>query len=180
MANAAKQTQLDKTTSFLNDYPSFALLKYEKTTHTSLESLRKQLKKTGSKVLVVKNTILQKAINKLSGNKESAHLRNVQKETKDLKENTALLGLGTDWSLGMNAIFTFFKADKTVTFKVGCLDKQTYGETDLIRIAQLPSKAEIVAKMLGSMKSPIAHMTNALKFNMQKFVYILNAKAKAN
>ena len=178
MANTAKQSQLEKTTSFLNDFPSFTLLKYEKTTHTSLESLRKELKKTGSKVMVVKNTILQKAINKLSGNKESAYLRDVQKQTKNLKENTAVLGLSIDWSQGMNAFFTFSKSDKSVSFKVGCLDKQTYGENELVRIAQLPSKGVIVGKILGSLKSPVSHMTHAMKFNMQKFVYILNAKAK--
>lgn len=178
MVNTTKQTQLAKISSFLKDFPSFTLLKYEKTTHTSLESLRRDLKKTASKVMVVKNTILQKAINKLASAKENAHLREIQKQTKNLKENTAVLGLSFDWSGGMNAFFTFSKADKTVSFKVGCLDKQFYGEADLLRIAQLPSKGEIVAKMLGSMKSPVAHMTHALKFNMQKFVYILNSKAK--
>lgn len=178
MVNTAKQTQLDKTTSFLKDFPSFTLLKYDKTTHTSLESLRKELKKTGSKIMVVKNTILQKAINKLSGTKDNSYLRDVQKQTKKLKENTALLGLSTDWSRGMNAFFSFSKTDKTVSFKIGCLDAQTYGEVDLLRIAQLPSKGEIVGNILGSLRSPVAHMTHALKFNMQKFVYILNAKAK--
>ena len=180
MVNTTKQTQLDKTTSFLKDFPSFTLLKYEKTTHISLESLRKQLKKTGSKVMVVKNTILQKAINKLSSTKDSSYLRAVQKQTKDLKENTALLGLAQDWSHGMNVFFSFSKNDKTVSFKIGCLDKQTYGGDDLARIAQLPSRGEIIAKVLGSLKSPVAQATHALKFNMQKFVYILNAKAKAN
>lgn len=178
MVNTQKQSQLDKITSFLKNSSGFALIKFEKTTHTSLESLRKQLKKNDSKLMVIKNTILQKAINILSSAKDQAHLRDLQKQTRTLKENTGILGFGKDWSLGMNAFFTFSKADKTVGFKVGVLDKQTYGEESLLRIAQLPSRGELVGKMLGGMKSPTSHFVNALKFNMQKFVYILNAKAK--
>ena len=178
MVNTAKQTQFDKTTSFLKDFPSFTLLKYEKTPHTVLESLRRELKKTGSKVMIVKNTIVQKAINKLAAVSDTAYLRPMQKQIKGIKDNTALLGLSKDWSAGMNAFFAFSKTDKSMTFKVGCLDGQTYGDHDLLRIAQLPSRPQIIAQMIGSMKSPVAHMTNAMKFNMQKFVYILNAKAK--
>ncbi|MBI4973738.1 50S ribosomal protein L10 [Candidatus Roizmanbacteria bacterium] len=178
MVNTNKQSQLDKITSFLKNSSSFALIKFEKTTHTSLESLRKQLKKNDSKLMVIKNTILQKAINIISSSKESSHLRDLQKQTRNLKENTGLLGFGKDWSLGMNTFFAFSKADKTVGFKVGVLDKQTYGEESLLRIAQLPSRGELVGKLLGGMKSPTSHFVHALKFNMQKFVYILNARAK--
>ena len=178
MANTAKQSQLEKTSSFLSTFTSFVLLKYEKTTHIALETLRKELKKTGSKIMIVKNTILQKAINKLAIDKNTSHLKPLQKQIKNLRENTAVLGLAKDWSTGMNAFHAFSKSDKTVSFKIGTLDNTTYDEHELIRIAQLPPKAEIVGKLLDSMKSPVAHITNALKFNMQKFVYILSTKAK--
>ena len=125
-----------------------------------------------------KNTILQKAINKLASSKDTSYLKEVQKKTKTLRENTAVLGFGQDWSAGMNVFYSFLKADKTVGFKVGCLDKKMYEETDLIRIAQLPGRGELIGKMLGGMQSPTTHFIHALKFNMQKLVYVLNAKAK--
>ena len=105
-------------------------------------------------------------------------MRDIQKQTRNLRENTGLLGFGRDWSLGMNTFFTFSKTDKTVGFKVGVLDKQTYGEESLLRIAELPSRGELVGKMISGMKSPTSHFVNAIKFNIQKFVYILNSKAK--
>lgn len=178
MVNTDKQTQLDKINSFLQDFSNFTLLKFDKTTHTALEGLRKQLRKSDAKIMVVKNTVLQKAINKLSATKEKAYLRPLQKKAKNIRENTAVLGFGTDWSKGMNAFSQFTKNDKTVTFKVGLLDKVAYEEEDLVRISNLPGREVLVGRMLGSMKSPVAHFTNAIKFNMQKFVYILNAKAK--
>lgn len=178
MANAKKQTQIDKITAFLQKNPSFTLLKFDKTSHIALEGLRKQLKKNEAQVMVVKNTVLQKAINKMATTKENTHLREFQKKAKNVRENTAVVGFSHDWSKGMNAFNDFAKNDKTVTFKVGLLDQITYEGADLERIASLPSKNELVGKVLGSMKSPVAHFTNALKFNMQKIVYILNAKSK--
>lgn len=178
MANADKQSQLENITSFLDKAESFTLLKFEKTTHIALEGLRKELKKNKAKVMVVKNTILQKAINKLAANKDKAYLRDLQKKTKNIRENTAILSFGEDWGAAMNAFFKFSKENKTIGFKVGMLDKTTYGEQDLMRIAQLPGRDVLVGKMLGSMKSPVAHFTNAIKFNMQKLVYVLNAKSK--
>ncbi len=175
-----KKNQLDSVTSFLKDSPSFSLLKFDNTSHAALEKLRKNLKKADSKLLVVKNTILQKAINKLASDKETSYLKDIQKKTKNIKENTAILGLSSDWSKGLQAFHEYTKSEKTVTFKVGCLDTKTYEEAELKQIAQLPGKDILVGKLISGMKSPTAHFVHTLKFNMQKFVYILNAKSKQN
>ncbi|MFA5136853.1 MAG: 50S ribosomal protein L10 [Patescibacteria group bacterium] len=180
MVSQKKTTQLEKITSFLDKSPNFVLLKFEKTTHSALESLRKELKKNNARVMVIKNTVLQKAINKLAASEKNKHLRDVQKVTRTLRDNTALLGLGVDWNSGMNTFYTFAKSDKTVSFKTGYLDKKTYAEGELIRIAALPGKSVLMGQIIGSMKSPISHFTNALKYNSQKFVYILNAKVGSN
>lgn len=179
MANLAKQSQVDEISSFLNEFPNFTLFKFEKTSHTSMENLRKQLRKSGAKVMVIKNSLLQKAVNKVAETKSGASLKDIQKATKSLTDKTALLGFGQDWGAGMSAFNAFSKEDKSVSFKAGRLDGVTYAQAELIRIAGLPSKAELIGKVLGGMKSPMAHFTHALRFNMQKFVYILNAKAKA-
>ena len=129
--------------------------------------------------MVIKNALLQKAVNKLAESKEGASLKDIQKATKSLTDKTAILGFGQDWGAGMGTFNAFSKEDKTVSFKAGRLDGVTYAQADLVRIAALPPKAELIGKVLGGMKSPMAHFTHALRFNMQKFVYILNAKAKS-
>jgi large subunit ribosomal protein L10 len=180
MVSTQKKSQLDTISSFLRKFSDFALIRFQKTTHTSLETLRRQLRKNDSQLIVIKNTILQKAVNLLSSSKDQAHLKELQRLTRTLKDNTGILGFGKDWSAGMKVFFAFSKADKTVGFKVGVLDKLTYDEQGLLRIAELPGRGELVAKVLGSMKSPASHFVHSVRFNMQKFVYILNAKAKSS
>ena len=176
MSNLKKDSQIEELVQKLDNNTNFALIKYHKTLHTSLESLRRDLKQTDSKIKIVKNTLLEKAIRRLSV--KNKDLNEVSKAALPLKENTALLTLGEDWSKGLNAFHTFSDKEKTVSFKFGFLEKRAYPAAQLKQIAELPPKDQLVAKLIGTMKAPMAHLTNSMKFNMQKFTYILNAKAK--
>lgn len=177
MKNQKKLSQLSVVTDFLKKSENFAFFKFEKTKHIALEGLRKELLKSGARVKVVKNSILTKSINKLA-EKELAQLRPLQKAAKNLKENTAIISLGTDWSNGMNAFAKVAKTDKSIAFKLGFLDKTPYDATAMEKISNLPSKGELMAKIIGSMKSPMSSFVRAIKFPTQKFVMVLNAKAK--
>jgi len=178
MANIKIQLQVTKLVDILKQNQHFSLLKFDKTSHIKMELLRKALKKSGSKLKVIKNTFFQKAINKLAQDKKLSQYKEVHKHVLNLKENSALLTFGKDWSEGMNAFFNFSKEEKSVSFRLGCLDNVTYDADKMMSIAQLPSKTVLLSNVIGSMKSPVSHFINAIKFNTQKLVYILNAKAK--
>jgi large subunit ribosomal protein L10 len=159
----------------LQESSNFALVKFEKTTHTSLEQLRKELKKNDAKLQVVKNRLFQKAVNRFLTTKKSLYDIH-DKDT--VKENSAVLFLKNDWNNALKAFHEFSKKEKTVSFKIGHLDDKVYKKSELEQIAQLPSRPELIAKLIGGMKSPMVRVTRSMKFNMQKFVVILNEKAK--
>ncbi len=176
MLKQKKYTQVDLLTENLTKNTSFVLVKFDKTTHQSLESLRRDLKKTNSSLKVLKNTLFAKTINKLSsGNRLFADFR---RKFLPLKEPSAILTFGADWSEGLHKISEFMQKEKTISFKLGILDNQIYESADVTRIAKLPSKKVLLANLIGSLKSPASHLTYALKFNMTKLVYILQQKSK--
>lgn len=178
MKNQKKLSQQTVVSDFLKKSENFALIKFDKTTHIALEGLRKELLKANGRVKVIKNTIFTKAINKMAAEKEYKDLHTFQKQARDLKENTAILGLGKDWSNGLNAFAKVAKTDKSLSFKLGFLDKTTYDGVALDKISRLPSKLELMGKIVGSMKSPLSRFVYAIKFPAQKFALVLNAKAK--
>ena len=178
MKNLKKLSQLSVVTDFLKKSDNFALVKFDKTKHIALEGLRRELRKSGSTVKFVKNTIFTKSINKLAAEKDHGDLRPFQKMAKNIKENTAVVSLGTDWSLGMNAFAKVAKTDKSISFKLGFLDKTPYDAATMVKLSNLPSKTELMAKIIGSMKSPITRFVNGIKCPTQKFVMVLNAKVK--
>lgn len=176
MVQQKKVDQLQEVLKFVQTYPNFSLIRFEKTTHTALESLRKDLKKNSSKIKVVKNTILQKAFNQIA--QQRKEIRDLQKKMRDMKDSSALLGLGEDWSKGLNAFHAFTDKDKTLSFKAGFLDNVLYYGDEMTKIAQLPSKDILVGKIISSMKAPMSKLIYSLKYNTNKLVYILMAKSE--
>ncbi len=176
MANAKKQSLLSSLEQILKDSPNFAVFFYEKVPHTTLESLRNELRKNDSKFKMMKNTLFQKALRQLA--LTDKNISQVDASFKNLTGNSALLSFGHDWSAALSAFHTFSEKEKGLSFKVGYLDQQVFLREDLEKIAKLPAKPQLMAQLIGSMKSPISHLTYAMKFNIQKFAYILNAKAQ--
>lgn len=176
MVTQVKKNQVDSITQLLEKNPNFLLVKIGNTTHLSLESLRKELKKTDAKIKVVKNTLLEKSVNKMA--LKNSAFKDLKKQFFPLKETSALVALGGRWSEGLKAFYLFSKKDSSLSFKMALLDKIIYNAEKSLEIAQLPSREELLGKIIGSMKSPMSHFVYALKFNTNKFVYILKEKAK--
>jgi len=176
MVNQNKINQVESLTESLQKSPNFILVKIDKTSHKNLEELRKELRKNDSGIKVIKNTFFEKAVNKLSpSNKVFADLR---KKFFPMKEPSAIISFNKSWDKGLKAFSQFSKKEKTLSFKLGLVDNQIYSAEEISRIANLPSREELLGKIIGSMKSPMSKFIYALKYNTNKFVYILNAKSK--
>lgn len=174
-----QQQKLDivhKIQDFLTKNANFSFIKIDKTKHQALESLRKDLKKTKSSLRVMKNTLLEKAVSKLS--EKDKKFAEIKKTFFPLKERSALLLLDTDWSKGLGTFYQFSKKDTTVSFKFGLLDGAAYDKATLLQIAQLPGKDQLMANIVSSFKSPTSRTVFALRFNLMKLTNILREKSK--
>jgi len=176
MVNDNKKNQVDSIFQLVDKNPNILLVKIGKTTHQSLETLRKELRKSDSKIKVIKNTLFEKSVNKIA--LKNKIFQDLKKEFFPIKETTALVTLGANWSEGLKTLYLFSKKDTTISFKMSLLDNSLYDTSKTITIAQLPSKEELMGKIIGSMKSSMSKFVYALKYNTNKFVYILNAKSK--
>ncbi len=59
-------------------------------------------------------------------------------------------------------------------FKVGIIDNQLMDVQALEKIVNLPSKQELLAKVVGSLNSPIFGLVYTLNSILQKLVLVLN------
>lgn len=176
MINQNKKTQVDALTSNIEKSKSFLVIKIDRTTHQNLENMRRELRKTGSKVKVIKNAYFEKAINKLAAkNKLYSELR---KNFLPLETSSGIIFLDEAWDQGLKAFYEFSQKEKTLSFKFSLIDSNIYNTADTEKIAKLPGRDQLVAKILGSMKAPTSKFVYSLKYNTNKLVYILQAKAK--
>lgn len=178
MASQKKQLQVEQLSNLLTTSLNFALVTFEKTKHQALEELRRELKKNQAKLTVVKNSLFEKTINRLS--QSFHHLSDLRKKVFPLRENTAIIALGKEWHKGLKSFYEYAQKEKTLSFKASFLDELVYLKQETDTIAQLPSREQLIAKLITGMKNPLTGFNYTLKYNMQKLVFVLKERAKQN
>jgi len=69
----------------------------------------------------------------------------------------------------------FAKAHNALEIKAGILEGKFVPAEEMIKLSKLPSKAELYAKVVGSINAPISGFVNVLAGNIRGLVYALNA-----
>lgn len=176
MPNPKKVKIVQQFEDLLKDKPNFALFNYGSTTHQKLENLRKELRKLNSKIRVIKNSLFEKAVNRLSN--QDQFFRIFRKKIFPLKFNTALAKFENDPYEGLKIVFKFLKDNEGLDFKGGLIDNEIYSKEELTKLAQLPGKGELIAKIYASIKAPTYRTVYALKYNLIKLALVLKQIAE--
>ena len=131
---------------------------------------RVEMRKAGIKYIVVKNTLLRIA----------AQEAGVEGLEPSLEKNTAIAVAPEDPVAVAKIICDFAKTNKELKVKAGILDGKVISADEVKALAALPPKEVLVAKLLGSMNSPISGFVGVLQGTIRKVVYALDAVRKAN
>ena len=130
--------------------------------------LRNELRKAGVEYAVVKNTLTRFASNQI-GYTEFDEV---------LNGPTALAMSYTDVIAPAKVLVEFAKKNENLELKAGFVEGKAVSVDEIKNLATLPSKEELVAKLLGSMNSPLQGFVNVLNGNVTGFVRVLNALAE--
>ncbi len=88
---------------------------------------------------------------------------------------TGVILAGEDAVAPANALKEFSDATKPVEVKAGWIDGKLADAAQIAALAALPPKIELLAKMLGSLKSPLYGLVTVLSGNSSGLVRALNA-----
>lgn len=176
MPNAKNKAQVENLSQILEQYKHFVVISFDKTPHKEMEGLKKHLKKNGAYMRVLKTSLFEKAVEKMAESNEA--MKKLQETAFPIKGSSAMVGFGEAWYDGLKSYYENAKKDESLEFKFGFIDNEVYQKEGLVALSKLPSKAELMAKLIGTMKAPMMKTTFALKYNMQRFVTVLSEKAK--
>ncbi|MBR6239776.1 MAG: 50S ribosomal protein L10 [Clostridia bacterium] len=139
---------------------------YRGLTVEEVTNLRKQMREAGAEYKVLKNTMVKRAVDNL-GISGIDHV---------LEGPTAVIFGVKDPVAPAKILVDFIGNIKKTEIKGGILSgRDAIDEKAIENLAKLPSKEELVAKMLGSLNAPISGLVMALSGVMRNFVYALNA-----
>ena len=131
------------------------------------DKLRNELKDNESEYLVVKKTLLNLALksNKIDGF-----------DVKIIEgKASVVLGYG-DEVMPVKIADKFRKENEgKINFFGGVLENNVISSEKVGDLAQLPSKEELYARLVGSVNAPISGFVNALAGNLRNFVFTLKA-----
>ena len=138
---------------------------YKGLTVPELQELRNKLKSDQATSKVIKNKVAKKA------------MASVDERPDHLFQNSTLLTVAKTDQVGsvLKTIKEFGKKNECLKIKGGYLDKAYIDSRYLNQLAGLPTKDELIAKLLMLMKSPISRLAMALSSPINKLNLTLTA-----
>ncbi len=165
----AKKAVVAEISEKLKNAKSVVLVDYNKLTVAEVSELRNKCRQSGCEYKVYKNTLVRKALNDMGFKDFDA----------DLNGPTAIT-FGSDET---NAAKLMVEAAKSledkIVLKSALVDNAYVDKNGVKELATMPSREELVAKMLGSMQAPLANFAGVLSNLLGGIVRVLNGIAQS-
>ncbi|MFA6475354.1 MAG: 50S ribosomal protein L10 [Patescibacteria group bacterium] len=131
---------------------------------TDLEALRKDMRKENSTVMVAKRNLLLLALKQQGIAVDAAQL-----------DGAVAVAVGDDEITPAKVVATFKKKHEAVAFFGGLMEHRFMTAAEVQQLSTLPGKQELLAKLVGSLQSPMTGMVNVLVGNVRGLVTALDA-----
>ena len=147
-----KEEEVKKLAEKLKEAKVILLTDYRGINVEDVTKLRIDLRNTNSEYKVIKNNIIRRA---LDANGESG--------LNDLLEGPTALVIGTeDYLEPSKVIYNFSKNNEFYKIKGGIIDGKVMTAEEIITLAKLPSRQELMAKLAGALLGNITKLAVAL------------------
>ena len=164
----AKKQVVEDIKEKIQNSKSVVLVKFEGLTVAEDTALRREFRKNNVEYKVLKNTLIKRAFNDMG----------VTDFDDDLNGPTSV-AFGADETGAAKVIIDAVKKyENKVSVKSAFVDGGKVDENGVKALAAMPSKEQLIAKMLGSLQAPIANFVGVLSAMPRRLVIALNAVAE--
>lgn len=138
---------------------------YKGMTVGEISELRNLLREQGIKMQVLKKSIAQVAFTN----------QKLDLDVRKMEGQLAFVYGGDDEVSAAKIVHKFAKDNEKLKMLAGVLENKVMAQEEMVSLAKLPGKDELLAKMVGSLKAPVSGFVNVLGGNLRGLVYILQA-----
>lgn len=163
-----KSQEVSALTDQIGKASNAFLIDFKGITVPQVTELRKQVRQTNSGYVVVKNTLALIAL------KDSPIVAMKEKFTGP----TAIAFNANDAVVLAKALTKFAKDVPAVRFKGALLNGQVVGADQIQNIANLPSREELVSKLLFILQSPMRGLATVLQANIRNLAVVIDQIGK--
>ena len=164
MPTKKKIEQVEELAELFNNSDTIIMADYKGSSVADLSSLRKALSESSAKFKIAKNTLAKLAAEKT----EKKSLAN------EINGPLGFILSNEDPSKLTKILFEYTKNNE-IEFNItkGFVDNQIVDESTLVKLSKLPTKEVLLAKIMGSMNSPITNLVFVLNGTVQALATVL-------
>jgi large subunit ribosomal protein L10 len=130
----------------------------------SMTELRREARKAGVYLRVLKNTLARRAVAGTPFSGLSEHM-----------VGPLVYGISPDPVATAKLLNDFAKANEKLVIKAGSMPDAVFSAMEVKALASMPSRNELLAKLMGTMKAPVAKVVQTLNEVPSRFVRTLAA-----
>ena len=135
------------------------IAEYRGLTVGHMTQLRAKARQSGIYFRVIKNSLARRAISDTPFSKLSGHM-----------VGPLVYGIGSDPVAAAKVLYEFSRTNDKLVIKAGAMANLLMSSNDVASLASLPSRDELLAKLLGTMQAPIANFVRTLNEVPTRFV----------
>ena len=159
-----KQAMVSEVAAKLTGAQSVILAEYRGLNVERVTQLRSKARKSGVWLRVLKNTLARRAVKGTPFEKLS-----------DQMVGPLMYGISQDPVAGAKVLSEFAKENELFVIKAGAMPNAVMSAQDIKALSQLPSREELLSKLLGTMQAPVAKLVRTMNEVPSKFVRTLAA-----
>lgn len=163
MKRSEKTFVIDNLAAAIRDAKSVAVIDYQGLPTRELETLRQAIRQVGGKMIVVKNTLLARALGKIV--------------PTQLQGPTAVVLAENDEVAPLQVLGKMINEKGLPKLKLGIFYDELLDADKVTALSKLPGKNVLLGRLLGYLAAPIYTLAGTLQGNLQSLVYILNTRA---
>ena len=175
MNRAERQTEIDNLTGVLGKAQIVLFADYRGLTVTEINGFRKDLRQSKSRGKVVKNTLVQKALEKAYSSAEKAEL---EKLLKVVNGPSLLIESDKDPVAPTKALAKFAKDNQKVQIKGGWIDGKFLDVKGVETLSKLPGREETLSKLLALIQAPATQLLRLMNAPATQVVNVVEAHRK--
>jgi large subunit ribosomal protein L10 len=165
MNQEKKQDVVARLTEQLQPSPNLYLTDFKGLAVKPMTDLRRKLRDVGVEYVVVKNTLVLRAM-------ASASVTGLE---SDLTGPTALVLAGEEPVAAAKVLAAFQKEHEALTLKSALVEGRRLGPEEIKRLATLPSREELLGQLAGAMQGPLQGFAGAVSALLYQFVGAVEA-----
>ena len=161
-----KKKIIEDLTDELKEFKSLVFVDYKGLTVKDASDIKKLCKKQKVDYVVAKKTLIKLAL-------EKAGIKDI--DVKQLSGNIALVIGFEDEIAPAKIVGKFAKDHESLKMLGGIMESKFIDLNQVIALSKIPSKLELLSKLVGSINAPVSGFVNVLAGNLRGLVQVLNS-----